>query len=333
MIFMTLILLISASMYSEVVKKTKSEVSFKKFGTFSVVSIEKSAKDRKYVETDSKFKGKGIAGMAAKVFLKSGKTGEIIDLPAMTIFQIDHKKKTYRTSPIQEITDQGGSGVGPVSAGSQGEDSSQSVKITRSEFRVDDTGETKVINQFETRKFTITWITEWENIETGLKGKDRLLTDVWATPFTSELQASIDQEKEFSSAYLKKQGIEINAAQQQMLGLSWIQILGSLGEGGAGSQAESSKFSDELEKIKGYPVVVDGKYYSVREGGEEVEEEKKGGVKNMLGGLARKALKKKSKNPEEEPSFTYYTELLELNAVQLDDSVFQVPSNYKKKGK
>ena len=89
-----------------------------------------------------------------------------------------------------------------------------------------------------------------------------------------------------------------------------------------------------MEKIKGYPVVVDGKYYSEREGGEEASSEsEEGGIRGKLGGLAKKVLTKKSKSTEVLPSFTYYTELIELNTSQLNDSVFQVPSNYKKRGK
>lgn len=274
-ILMAVILLISASMYSGVVKKSKAEVSFKRFGTFSTVSTEQIVKDKKKIDSDSTFKGRGVAGLAAKAFLKSGQTSEIIDLPALTIFQIDHKKKTYRTTPIREFTNQEESAESSDSANSQQTDSadspevesSQSVKITRSEFRVEDTGETKVINMFESHKFTITWIREWENIETGEKGKERLLTDVWATPFTNDLQSSLDQENEFTSAYMKKMGFEINALQEQ-----------------------------------------------------------------MLGGLAKKVLSKKSTNSEKEPSLTYYTELIELNTAPVNDNVFQVPVDYKKKG-
>ena len=131
---------------------------------------------------------------------------------------------------------------------------------------------------------------------------------------------------------MKKMGFEMDSAMEQMLGLNWLKILGNLGEGGASSHSEASKFSQEMEKIKGYPVVIDGKYFSEREGGEGAQAEgEESGIKRKLGGLAKKVLSKKSNNAEE-PSFTYYTELIEVNISQFDESVFQVPSNYKKRG-
>ena len=51
----------------------------------------------------------------------------------------------------------------------------------------------------------------------------------------------------------------------------------------------------------------------------------------MLGGLAKKALKKGAKD-EKEPVFTYYTELIEFSPANVDDGAFQIPANYKKKG-
>ncbi len=37
-----------------------------------------------------------------------------------------------------------------------------------------------------------------------------------------------------------------------------------------------------MKKIKGYPVVINGKYFATRQGQKEEEEEKNGDVKKML---------------------------------------------------
>ena len=42
--------------------------------------------------------------LSGKFLLKSGETGEIIILPEMTIYRMDHKKKEYRAEPIEKIT-------------------------------------------------------------------------------------------------------------------------------------------------------------------------------------------------------------------------------------
>ena len=330
----TTVFLLSASMFAGVVKKTKTEVSFKNVGTFSSVQTENTGTEKKRIDADSSFKAKGIMGMAAKAVLKSGQTGEIIDLPEMKRYSLDHDKSTYTVSPIQNYSTSEAMGENTESSADESGDQGmgENVKITRSEFRVDDTGETRSFNNFETRKYSITWITEWENLDTGQKGSDRLLTDVWTTPLTNDLQNASEQEREFNTAYMKSLGFDLDSTQEQILGLNWLSMLGSLGEAGSGAQSDASQFSDEMKKIKGYPVVIDGKYYSTKEGGEDAQGEDQGNMKRMIGGLAKKALKRKSQNSAEEPSFTYYTELIELTFENLADTEFHVPSNYKQKG-
>ena len=89
-----------------------------------------------------------------------------------------------------------------------------------------------------------------------------------------------------------------------------------------------------MKKIKGYPILVDGKFYQTKEGGPaEEEEEKGGGVKKMFGGLAKKALKKglSRKKKGNEPAFTYYLEVLELQPASITPETITVPAGYKKK--
>jgi len=330
----TTILFLTASMFAGVVKKTKSEVSFRTVGSFSSVQTEKTGTDKKRIDADSSFKARGVMGMAAKAILKSGQTGEIIDLPGMQRYSLDHDKSTYRVAPIQELA----SSEEQESVAQSGSDdfseqeTAETVKITRSEFRVDDMGETKTINNFQTRKYSITWITEWENLETGQKGSDRLLTDVWTTPMTGDLQRAQEQEQEFSRAYMKSLGFDLDSTSDQILGLNWLSMLGSLGEEGSGAQSDSSQFADEMKKIEGYPVVIDGKYYSTKEGGDAAQDEDQGKLNRMIGGLAKKALQRKSKDSTEEPSFTYYTELIEIVSENVNEDEFQIPSNYKQRG-
>ncbi|UCE41381.1 MAG: hypothetical protein JSV17_18445 [Candidatus Aminicenantes bacterium] len=329
-------ILITGSVFADVVKKTKIEVSFKDFGKFTSEQSEKLTSEKKLTDSKNKFKGKGIVGnLSGKFFLKSGETGEMIVLPEMMIYRMNHKKKEYRIEPIEKITSE----EDATEAGYGGEvdveeDEESEIKIIRSEFTVDDTGESKTINNFSSSKYIVNWLTEWENVRTGEKGTDHLVTDVWTTPLTGDLQKARDEEQTFTKAYMKSIGIDADSLQQTILGTNWLALLGSMSEEGQSRRHKGSNFADEMNKIEGYPVIIDGKYFAKREGGaeeEEADEDSGGGVKGMLGGLAKKALKKGSKN-ENEPAFTYYTELIEFSPFDVGDDVFQVPANYKKKG-
>ncbi|MBN1225326.1 MAG: hypothetical protein JXB23_18905 [Candidatus Aminicenantes bacterium] len=331
--------LFSGSVFAGVVKKTKSEVTFKGFGTYKSLQTEKIAPEKKLTDSKNEFKGKGIVGsLSGKFLLKSGDFGEIIDLTQMTIFDMDHRKKEYRVSPLNAP----GKTEGVASEKEKKEEAvneqesekaESDIKITKSEFKVEKTGESRTINTFPAEKFVVTWVTQWENTRTGQKGTDRLLTDVWTTPLSGDLQKSREEENQFTREYMQKLDWHIDSTQQDILGTNWMTVFSGLGTENSSTRQDASKFASEMSKIKGYPVVIDGKYYTIREGGEaqKEKEEEASGLKGKLGAFAKKAIKKDSKNDTDEPSFSYYTELLEFAPVDVSDSEFTVPSNYKKK--
>ena len=323
--------LLTGILSAGVIKKTKSEVSFKELGKFTSEQEFRITTEKKWTFSKNKFKGKGILGKTlGSAVLKSGETGEIIDLSGMTIFDLNHKKKEYRIRAIEKIQAAAGD-RDTKSGGREGpSEENSSIRIIRSEFKVDDTGETKTIHDFACRKYVITWVTEWENTETGKTGTDSLFTEVWTTPLTDNLQKAQEQETQFSREYMKRLGFEVDELQTAMLGSNWINILASAGQGGMQPQSGSTEYSAEMKKIQGYPVVIDGKYFSKREGGEEEEAKPGGGLAGKLGGFAKKAISG-SKKDSNEPAFTYLIEVIEFDPTAFGDEVFQVPAGYKKK--
>lgn len=313
-------------LFSDVLKKSRSEVTFGKFGTLKSLQTLKISSDKKLTDSDSSFKGKGLLGKAAaKTVLKAGMSSEIIDLSALIIVEINHKKKNFTKRPITplDVDESAGQGQDPE----RGEKRESDIRIIRSEFKVKRTGETKTINQFPTEKYAISWITEWENTRTGQTGTDSLFSDVWTTPMTGELKSAHSQETSFSKAHMKALGINLDEIQQAMLGSNWMALLTQMG--GGGQTQSGAEVSTEMQKIEGYPVLIDGKYFSKKEGGEETAESGKG-VKKLLGGLAKKAFKKK-KDDSSEPVLIFYTELLEFTPAQANPEDFQTPVGYKEK--
>jgi len=96
------ITLLSGITFADVVKKTKAEVSFKEFGKFTTEQEIKITSDKKLTKSKNKFKGKGVLGSTVgKMFLKSGETGEIINLAEMKIYDLNHKKKEFTVRPMK----------------------------------------------------------------------------------------------------------------------------------------------------------------------------------------------------------------------------------------
>lgn len=334
--FGAVILLLTASVSAGVVKKTKSEIGFRGFGKFSLVQTEKLTVDQKWTHMMTDFKGQGITGgLAAKTILRSGDTGEIADLPASTVVKLDNKKKVYTVSPIEKLKEQMADSEGE-SEEAEDETSESTIKVTKNEFSVDDTGEESTINGFPVRKFLVHWLMEWEDTETGEKGSNRLETVVWTTPLSGELEKAREEEFGFSKAYLEKIGIKIDQMEQDVLGTKWMAVLDSFSMKRSETPRDFSKAADELQKIKGYPIVTDGQYFVTgqKPEGESSEKTEEGptGVKGAIGGLLKKTLKKKPADDANTPALSFRTEVLEISTPSLGAGDFQVPAGYKKKG-
>jgi len=322
------LLVLAAPMLAGVVKKSKSQVTFKGFGTLSMERSEQVSAEKKASESKTDFKGKGILGKTlGSAMLRSGSGGEIIDLPAMTVTSLDPKKKEYTTRPIEKIKLEEPSGqqaeAKPVNE--------SDIKIIRSEFKVEDTGETQTFNRFPCKKYAVNWEAEWENVKTEAKGTDKMTTLVWTTPMSGELQAAQAEELKFSQGYLKAVGLDANVLQRDVLGGQWVQLLSSMNPANPSPSPKGQKVANELKKIEGYPIVIDGKYFAIRPEGEKKAEEEGGGGLS-LGKLALGALKKKPKPGEDqEPAISYYIEILQLASTPIDEAAFQIPAGYKLK--
>ncbi|MBN2206421.1 MAG: hypothetical protein JW742_03365 [Candidatus Aminicenantes bacterium] len=321
---------LAAPALAGVVKKSRTQVAFKGFGVLTMEQGERIASDRKASETKTEFKGKGIMGKTlGSALLRSGSFGEIIDLPAMTVTSLDNKKKEYQTRPIEKIAMGEATGGSEPEPDAEARPSESDIKIIRSEFKVEATGETETLNGFPSEKYAVLWQAEWENVKTGARGTEKMTTLVWTTPMSDDLQA---EEMTFSRAYLKAVGLDQDVMERSVLGGQWIQALASMNPANPAPSPQGRQVAKELAKIKGYPVLIDGKYFSIRPEGEAQVEEKKGGGMPSLGKLAMGALKKKPKPGEEnEPTVSYVIETLELAAAAVDETAFLVPAGYKQK--
>ncbi|MCJ7587520.1 MAG: hypothetical protein MUQ00_06445, partial [Candidatus Aminicenantes bacterium] len=177
------LLVLAAPMTAGVVKKSKSQIVFKDFGTLSMELSELVSTEKKRSGTKTNFKGKGILGKTlGSAMLRSGDFEEIIDLPAMIVTNVDYKKEEYSIRPIEKITLGQPSGQAESGQQAKAEPVNESdIKIIRSEFKVEDTGETQTFNQFPCKKYAVNWEAEWENVKTEAKGTDKMTTLVWTT--------------------------------------------------------------------------------------------------------------------------------------------------------
>ena len=334
--FSAALLFAAVSSFGGVVKSQKSAIAFKGFGSFTTTITESLIADKMAQSSESEFKGKGLMGsLVVKSLFPSGKTGQIIDLAAMTLTQIDVKRKTYTVTPIEKFAES----RRKLMAGEDKKDrepaKESEYRIIKSEFKVDATGETKAINGFNCRKFVALWTVEWENTRTKDKGTDKLETILWTTPMGGEFQAALAEERTFYTAYMKAMGFDSDKIQRDVLGTEWLNLLTAFDPVGGQSKltADPAVLAKEMKKIQGTPIIVDGKYFPApKPKTAETEDQGGGGIGGALGKLGKGLLKKKP-NPEEEnaPAVSFYTEVTSIASGSPDAAAFQPPADYKKK--
>lgn len=328
------VLLAATLSFAGVVKSTKSEITFKKFGTFTSEQTEKLSADKRLSDIDGNFKGQGLLGGIFKAFFPTGKTSEVVDLAAGTITQIDHKRKEFTVTPIEKFVADRNAAVASQQQ-SKPEAPESDIKIIKSEFKVEDTGETKTINAFPCKKFFARWTIDWENVKTGDKGTDRLETILWTTPPDDALAKALAEEMTFVAAYLKAMGLNVTKLQNDVLGTQWISLLSGLDPAGGGVKMNTGQASvaQELGKITGYWIIIDGKYFPAPKAQAAAQsQETGGGIGGALGKLGAGLLKKKpSPEAEKAPAVAFYTEIKAINVTPVDPAELQVPAGYKKK--
>ena len=337
--------------YAQSIKKVKTEVTFKNLGKYITVNTTRIDGDKKRTDSDTDFKGSGfVNNTIAKLFLKSGSESEITDLPDMKIFEMDHKKKEYRVIPITPYQPEDYT-VDTTAVGNQAEpEESQTaqpetkkeesdVKLVRKVFKVEDTSDKKSINGFNCNRYTVLWVTVWENVKTKETVTDSLLTNVWTTPLTGDMQDVEKDEMAYNDAYMKKLGFEISDQQKEMLGTQWVALFNKMKQSQDESEPVATNMPDEVKemnKIKGYPVVIDGSFFFIdpqkeNEAKKENEVKPTTNVKKLFGRFARKVVKKKLEQPKETgPDIHFYTEVLQLKPADFGDQIFEVSAGYKK---
>ncbi len=331
-----------------VVRKSTTTVDFKGFGKYMNNEVQHIIANKKWTDSRQKFKGKGLMGkMAGKFIFKSPHTGEIIDLSTAMKTVLNHKKKEYRQIPIKPIVmkgdeeESGESGAEAETNENQEKEETSNIKIIRNEFRVEKTGNKQKMHDFPCEEYLLTWVLETENTDTGERMTDSLHTAVWTTAPNSELKETQQIEKEFSMAYLKKLGLDQTAELKDMLGTKWLKMFSALSRQPQNEAEPAPAAIKEIQKIKGYPILVDGAFYVIapknteeneKAEAEDEEEDSGGGLKGMFGRFAKKKLKKKKKKDSGlEPLFKYRTEVMQEQIAELGPNDFAIPANYKLK--
>jgi len=337
-------LLFGTSLFAGVIKETKSTVKFKGLGEYSSVDKVFISGMQKREDNKSNFEGEGfMTDIATSVFLGDKDEGTLIKLEEGNIYNIDHEEEKYSVSKIEKVDfdsfgDYDGKKEKEIDEKDEDKESHSSRrKVIRTVFKVTDTGENDDINDFPCKKFTLLWVSEWEDTQTEKRGKDSLFTVVWTTGFTTEMKKAQQEEMDFQAEYMKKIGMPVDEMRDAILGTNWMGMFQQMGKNKQeNTDFENARLVNEMKKIKGYPVLIDGNFFAILPEEEKKEEEDEESVDvtdvgGLFGSLVKKAVTEETEPKKDEgPAFSYYTEVIKFETADINPEDIKVPANYER---
>lgn len=308
--------------------------------------------------SDNASKLTGVGGAIQRWYTHDSNGSESVTIYRVDrnrMYDLDPHEKTYTESPIYtppqpgQTPGQSSSSSSGSSPSGQSASSGQSDKlVTRSTFRVEDTGQTRVINGFSTREYLVTWDLETEDTTTHNVGKSLVIIDLWNTE-DARLKAVSHAEDVYNRAYGRLMRMPTPA---QLAGEPEFQKLALLSGG------QFKQLAATLGKIKGYPVVTDVKWDvacdntytnsgcpsdtgSQSQNQSQSSDSSGGGLGGLLGGFLAHKVEEKAQEKamgEAESSMqdtngmyivmSFHIEVQAVDTVHLPVSVFEVPAGY-----
>ncbi|MBI4395903.1 MAG: hypothetical protein HY548_02325 [Elusimicrobia bacterium] len=283
--------------------------------------------------------------------MAGGDSVEITKVAEDKAYTLNPPKKSYRERTLSEAAQMMKKEGGPAR---QEKESKPTHRITKTDFKVDPTGEKKTINGFPCERYVVTMLVEAENIENKQKTQTRLVTNNWTTPETPALKTLQQEERTFNEAYLKKLGWDMSPRDAQQFGETGMAMMMGVDE--KEMNPKMAELKKEMSKMKGVPVAMEIKWFiesdeaakAMREAQKEAAAQRppeaedegvdvSGGPSGILGGMAAKFAKnkmkasaeKKAEAKDDESSFSSYMEIREIKTGAVPADLFQVPAGYK----
>lgn len=259
-------------------------------------------------------------------------------------WDLDTKNKTYKERPIALPKEKPAKPEPKEKREKAEKPEKQKVRITKNEFTVKKTGASKEINGFPCEEYIAAWLLETENLETKEKSTSRMVNTLWTTPETASIMHAKKEREAFNHALMEKMGLKVSPDESRRMGLSMA--TGMVGANEAEMREGMIKFSKELSKIKGYPIVTRVQWFVEGEEGKSQAKEKSGepessspgvsgGLGSFLSGLAGKAAEKKAKERQEaqagKPGIDMTIEIKSIKADTISQSSFEIPEGYTKR--
>ncbi|MCF6337612.1 MAG: hypothetical protein L3J84_06630 [Gammaproteobacteria bacterium] len=219
------------------------------------------------------------------------------------------------------------------------DDAECALSISKNNFTVTETGETRIISGYETKEYQAIWQTEYKD-EKGRKDKNTLKMVFWNTTPTTIMEEAWKIQDEATRAYRKAVKKDNNPLSLLLSDEIFDALSAFSGDTSKKNKKWNNAVSQKLATAKGYPISIKVDWYIDRKACPEAQiaknPEKKGfdwsnpmgSLQDSVGEMASKKVKSMFAPDPNEPIFHYIYEVNNIAIEPVHDSVFEIPEGY-----
>jgi len=277
-----------------------------------------------------------------KATMNGDTTGQIIDLSEEKIYDLDLKKKTYQVTTFAELRKQMEDARRQAQQSAREERASEPSKPAekdpnQKDFEVDfdikNTGETRVINGFNTKKTVVTVTVREKGKTLNDSGGMVMTTDTWLAANAPSSKDLMDFDRKYAEKVYGPMVVGASAQDMAMAMAMYPQIKPALDK----MRAEGGKMPEGtaiLTEIK-MEAVPPGTANQTAEALPKAEEPKKKGLGGMIGGLKKMAEESQQNQNSNKPAqraiiMTTSVEMLKLTT-DVDAASVAMPPGFTEK--
>jgi len=293
---------------------------------------------------DHSIKGTGTFSGFLVNSVVGGADSTITRLDNDRLWMLNHRKKEYRECPAHGCPVRSAEEKRSAPEESQKPEPKQqteegcTVRIASSNFEVKSTGLQKSINGFDTHQYQAAWVLKLQDPQKRTT-TSTLGFDVWTTPLNAQMREALGVDQTFSRAYVTSQprahapaaGDRAQVMPPEVTKL----MLGYLASLSPADRAAIANAGKQLAKIQGHPILTHIEWRLEGNAcGAKDTDSSAGGQPNMTAVLANMGNlfgKKDDKGATTaKPILDFTVEVKSLKVEPVRDSLFAVPSTYKR---
>jgi hypothetical protein len=262
-------------------------------------------------------------------------TGQIIDLTEEKIYDLDIKKKTYKVTTFEELRrrlEEAQTKARENAAKAQAKNEpaqSQNENNVEFDFNVKDTGQTKMINGFDTRESILEVAVHEKGKTIEQSGGLVITSDDWLAPRVAALKEIADFELKYAE---KLYGPTVSGASEQEMAtaMAMYPML----------KPAMARMSAETEKLQGTPIMSTTTMDAAKSAQQLAEEQKQSESSSnsnssmpkglgILGGLGKKNGPKDDAGPKPRVTFMTITNEVLKAGTEVSDADVAIPAGFK----